>query len=97
MVDDGEDSIFSPYVRQTSDQIHSNLLERKGVFWGGDTVQGDSRPMCKVFVLLTCCAPGDIVSDPGLHPFPDQVILGLSEGLIPSRMSCHGMIVNQGH
>src|SRR5258708_20580754 len=97
MVDNSEDSIFSPYFGQNSNQIHGNLLEWKGVFWGGDTVQGNSRPMCKVLVLLTGCAPGDIVGDPGLHPLPDQMVLGLSEGLISSRVSCGGVIVNQSH
>ncbi len=97
MINDSEDGIFTPYVWQASDQVHCDLLEREGVFWGGDVVQGDSRSVCKVLVLLTCCAPCDVVGDPGLHPFPDQVFLGLSKGLIPSRVPCGGMVMNQGH
>src|SRR5260370_33432038 len=86
MVNNSEDGVFSSYLWQTCDQVHSDLLEREGVFWGSDTIEGDSRSMRQVFVLLTRCAPGDIVGNPGLHPFPNQVVLGLSESLIPSRM-----------
>src|SRR5258707_9128423 len=94
VVDDSENGVFSSYLWQTGDQIHCNLLEWKGVFWGCDTVKGDSRPMRKVFVLLTRCTSGDVAGDPGLHSFPDQVILGLSEGFVPSRVSCCGVVVD---
>src|SRR5216684_3952331 len=97
MIDYSENGVFTPYVWQASDQVHCNLLEWEGVFWGSDTVQGDSRSVCKVLVLLTCCAFCDVVGDPGFHPFPDQVILGLSKGFVSSRVSCGGMVMNQGH
>ena len=53
--------------------------------------------MCQVFVLLARCTTGDIVGDPGLHSFPDQSVLGLSDGLVPSRVSCSRVIVDQSH
>src|SRR5258707_7501363 len=53
--------------------------------------------MRKVFVLLARCTSGNVISDPGLHSFPDQMVLGLSESLVPSRMSCGGVIMDQGH
>ena len=97
MVDYSENGVFTPYVWQTSDQVHCDLLEWEGVFWGGDMVQGDSRSVRKVLVLLTCCTSCDIVGDPGFHPFPDQSVLGLSESFISSRVSCSGVVVNQHH
>src|SRR5713226_1752343 len=56
MVNNGENGVFSSYLWQPSNQVHGNLLEWKGVFWGSDTVEGDSRPVREVFVLLACCA-----------------------------------------
>ncbi len=53
--------------------------------------------MCKIFVLLAYRTTGDVVSDPGLHSFPDQSVLGLAEGLVSSRVSCSGVVVNQHH
>src|SRR5258708_22241175 len=53
--------------------------------------------MRKVFVLLARCTSGDVIGDPGFHSFPDQMVLGLPEGLIPSRVSCGGVVVDQGH
>ncbi len=94
MVNNSEDGVFSSYLWQTGDQIHSNLLEWKGVFWGGDAIEGDSRPVHKVLVLLTRRTSGDVIGNPGFHPFPDQVVLGLSESLVPSRVSCCGVIVD---
>ena len=38
VVNDSENGVFSSYLWQTGDQIHCNLLEWKGVFWGGDVV-----------------------------------------------------------
>src|SRR5260370_28773871 len=97
MINDSENGIFPSYLWQTGDQIHGDLLERERVFWGSDSVKGDSRSMCQVFVLLARCTTGDIVGDPGLHSLPDQLVLGLSDGLIPSRVSCSGVIVDQSH
>src|SRR5216684_1010042 len=97
VVDNSENGVFSSYLWQAGDQIHSDLLEWKGVFRGGDMVEGDSRSMRKVFVLLTRRTSGDIVGNPGLHPFSDQVVLGLSESLVPSRVSCCRVVVDQGH
>src|SRR5258708_3570889 len=97
VVDNSENGVFSSYLGQASDQIHGDLLEWKGVFWGSDTIEGDSRSVRKVFVLLTRRAPGDVVGNPGFHPFPDQVVLGLSESLVPSRVSCRGVVMDQGH
>src|SRR5258708_36314715 len=97
MIDDGEDSIFSSYVWKSCDEIHSDLLKGEGVFWGGDTIERDSRPVSKVLVLLPCCTSSNVIGDPGLHPFPSEVVLGLSEGLIPSRVSCCGVVVHQHH
>src|SRR5258707_5064391 len=97
VVDDSENGVFSSYLWQTSDQIHGDLLEWKGVLWGSDAIEGDSRSVRKVFVLLTRHASGDIISDPGLHPFPDQMVLGLLKGLVPSRVSCRGVVMGQGH
>jgi len=94
MINDSENSIFPSYLGKTRDQVHGNLLEWKGVLRGGDVIQGDSGLMRKVFVLLARCTPCDIIGDPGFHSFPDQTILGLSKGLIPSRMSCGGVVVD---
>src|SRR5258707_12385375 len=96
MIDYSENGVFTAYVWQTSDQVHCDLVEWEGVFWGGDMVQGDSRSVRKVLVLLTCCTSCDIVGDPGFHPFPDQVILGLSTGFISSGVSCGRMVRSQG-
>ena len=94
MVDNRENGVLSSYLGQTSDQIHCDLLKWKGVFWGSDTVKGDSRSVHQVLILLTRRASGDVVGNPGFHPFPDQMVLGLSESLIPSRVSCRGVIVD---
>ncbi len=70
VVNNGEDSIFSSYVWESCDKVHSDLLKGEGVVWTHDTVEGNSRPMGEILVLLAGCASCDIVSDPGFHPFP---------------------------
>ena len=97
MIDYSENGVFAPYVWQASDQVHCDLLKWEGIFWGRDMVQRDSRSVRKVLVLLACCASCDVVGNPGFHSLPDQVILGLSEGLVSSRVSCSRVVVNQGH
>ena len=70
MVNNGEDGILSLYIWKSCDEIHGDLLEGKGIFWGSDTIEGDSRLMSKVLILLAYCTSSNIISDPGLHPFP---------------------------
>ena len=49
--------------------------------------------MCKVFVLLTYRTSSDIVGNPALHALPDQVILGLLKGFVPSGVSCCWVVI----
>jgi len=70
VINDGEDGIFSSYVWKSYDKIHSDLLEGEGIFWGSDMIEGDSRPMSKILVLLAYCTSSNIIGNPGLHPFP---------------------------
>src|SRR5258708_7288365 len=70
MINDNEDGIFSPYMWESRNEIHCNLLEGKGVFQGSDMVERDSRLMSKVLILLAYCTSSNIIGDPGLHPFP---------------------------
>ena|SRR5260221_12676626 len=70
MINDSEDGILSPYMWESCDEIHCDLLEGKGVFWGSDIVKGDSRPMSKVLILLAYCTTSNVIGDPGLHSFP---------------------------
>ena len=70
MIDNGEDGILSSYIWKSCDEIHSDLLEGEGIFWGSDTIERDSRPMSKVLILLAYRTSSNVISDPGLHPFP---------------------------
>ena len=70
MVDNGEDSIFSPYVWESCDKVHSDLSKGESIVWTCDAVEGNSRPMGEILVLLACHASCNIISDPGFHPFP---------------------------
>ena len=97
MIDDGEDGILSSYVWKSCDEIHSDLLKGEGVFWGSDTIERDSRLVSKVLVLLACCTSSNVIGDPCLHSCPPEVVLGLSESLIPPRVSCCGVVMHQCH
>ncbi len=94
MVNDGEDGILSSYIWKSCDEIHGNLLKGEGVFWGSDAIERNSRPMSKILVLLACCTSSNIIGDPGLHSSPFEMVLGLSEGLISSRVPCHGVVMH---
>src|SRR5713226_3268652 len=70
MVNNGKDGIFSLYAWESCDKIHGDLLKGEGVFRACDMVEGNSRPMSKILVLLAYCTSCNVVGDPGFHPFP---------------------------
>ena len=49
------------------------------------------------FVLLTRSASFDIVCDPIVHFNPFCVCFGFVDSLVSARVSCCGVVVNEGH
>ncbi len=70
VIDNGEDGILPSYIWESCDKIHGDLLKGESVFWGGDAIEGDSRLMSEILVLLTYRTSSDVISNPDFHPFP---------------------------
>jgi len=74
VINDGQDAVVAPTLRESCDQVHRYLGKWGCVVWYRDLVKGDLRPMCKVFVLLTGCAPLDVLFDPGPSSRPAEAV-----------------------
>src|SRR6266478_2036456 len=97
MVYDSQYRVMSVMLREPRDEVHCNLLERKGAFFGCDAVERYSFPMSHDFVLLTGGAAFDVVCDPLPHPCPWQNLRSFSNRLVSSGVSCGGVIVDERH
>jgi hypothetical protein len=51
----------------------------------------------KDFVLLADRTPFNILGDPVIHSQPREVTLGLSDHFISPQVSCHRVVMYQGH
>ena len=72
-------------------------MEWKGVFLGGDAIERDSGFVGEDFILLTGGASFHIVRNPFVHSYPLQLLLGFSDCLIPTWVSCCGVVMHKGH
>src|SRR6266404_997753 len=84
-------------LREPCDEIHRDLLEREGAFFGRDAVERYFLSVGYDFVLLTGCAAFYVVCDPLPHPCPWQDFCSSSNRFISSGVSCGGMIMDEGH
>ena len=70
MVYDGQYGIVSVLLRESRDEVHRNLLEREGAFFGRDAVERYFLFMGHDFILLAGCAALNVICDPLPHPCP---------------------------
>jgi len=73
------------------------LLKRESALLGGDVIKWYFLFVGQNLVLLTGCAAFYIVCDPLSHPSPGQDFYGFSNRFVSSRVSCGGVIVDEGH
>ena len=97
MVHDSQYSIVSVLLRESCDEVHGDLLKGEGAFFGSDPVEWRSLLMGEYLVLLAGCAAFYIVCDPLSHPGPGQDLCGFSNCFVSSRVSCGGVIMDEGH
>ncbi len=88
---------MSVLLRESCDKVHCDLLERESAFFGGDAVERCFLFVGQDFVLLTDCTPFYIVCDPLSHSCPWQDFISPSGCLVASRVSCSGVVVDEGH
>ncbi len=84
-------------LRESRDEIHRYLLKRESALLGGDAVERYFLFVGQNLVLLADCAAFYVVCDPLSHPDPGQDFCGFSNRFVSSRMSCGGVIVDEGH
>ena len=78
---------------QSCDQIQSDLLKGKRVFWSRDAIQWGAFAVGNILILLACCTSRDVFGGPRSHSGPPVNVGDLSEGFIPSGMSrCWGIM-----
>src|SRR5882672_10772937 len=97
MVDDGEDRVVSIRLRESDNEVHGYLLERKGGWVRGDFVHRRARAVGDDFVLLALRASLDVVRDPDAHVWPPVVSLRLGDGFVTSGVSSYQAFVDYSH
>src|SRR5712672_2632151 len=82
---------------KANDEIHGDLLERKGGWVSGDFVHRGASAVSDDLVLLTRCTSLNIVRNPRSHVWPPIIPLGLSYGLVASWVSGYESFVHYSH
>ncbi len=82
---------------ESRDEIHRNLLKGEGAFFHSDAVEWYLLPMSYDLILLADCTSFHVVCYPLSHPRPWQDFYCFPSCFISSGMSCHGVVVDEGH
>ncbi len=97
MVYYGQYGVMSMLLRESRDEVHCNLLKGEGAFFSGDAVERYFLPMSHDFILLADCTSFHVVCYPLSHSCPWQGFCCFPDRFILSRVSCHGVVVDEGH
>src|SRR6266403_5668572 len=97
MVNYGQYGVVSVLLRESRDEVHRDLLEREGAFFGRDAVERYPFLVGHDFVLLAGSAAFDVVCDPLPHPCPRQDLCSFSNRFVSAGMSCGWVIVDERH
>jgi hypothetical protein len=65
-----------------------------GAFWGADSIEGSFGAMNEDLILLAGCTSLHVLGDPMVHPWPEEVPLGLSDHFISPGVACSGMVID---
>src|SRR6266403_6375818 len=84
-------------LREPRDEVHCDLLEGEGAFFGCNAVDGYFLFVSHDFILLAGRAAFDVVCDPLPHPFPRENLRSLSDCFVSSGVSRSRVIVNEVH
>src|SRR5712672_3124329 len=82
---------------KADDEIHGDLLERKGGWISGDFVQRGASAVINDFILLARCTSLNVLRDPCSHVWPPVVPLGLSNSFVASRMPSYEPFMHYPH
>src|SRR5712671_7233082 len=82
---------------KANDEIHGDLLERKGRWVGGDLVHRGASAVSDDLVLLTRCTSLNVLCDPRSHVWPPVVPLGFGDGFVTSQVSGYEPFVHYSH
>src|SRR5712672_1491851 len=97
VINDCQDGVVSIGLRKADDEVHSDLLEWKGSWIGGDFIHRRASAMGDNLVLLTRSTSLDVLCDPCSHVWPPIIPLGLSDGLVASGVSGYETLVYHSH
>ena len=84
-------------LRKSCDEVHCDLLEGEGAFFGSDAVERYFLFMSYDFVLLADCTSLYVVCYPLAHPHPWQGFGRFPDCLLSSWVSRGGVVVDEGH
>src|SRR6266436_6657762 len=84
-------------LRKSRNEVHCNLLKGEGAFFCGNAIERYSFSMSHDFVLLADCASFHVVCYPLSHPCPWQGFCCFLDCFISSGVSCHGVVMDEGH
>src|SRR6266404_4487435 len=88
---------MSVLLWESCDEIHRNLLKGEGAFFCGDAVERYLLFMSHDFILLAGHTSFHVVRYPLLHPRPWQDFCCFPNRFVSSGVSCHGVIMDEGH
>src|SRR5712671_5111069 len=82
---------------EANDEVHGDLLERKGSWVSGDLVHRRASAMSDDLVLLACRTSLNVLCDPCSHVWPPIIPLGLGNGFVAPRVSGYEPFMHYSH